>query len=527
MRVLAFLVFAALLTAIIVVQQRISGAYLAEFSATNADEARHFVSGLMVADHLAAGFPPLGPFVEDYALRFPALGFGSNPPLYYGLEGAWFSLLPPSTPAALLLPALLCALLVVGAAWVAARAMGPLPGLAAGAALMAAPALREATIVIGLDLPVALLAFAAALAYAGYLTHGRRRDAILFAVAAAAAMLTKASGLALAFLPPLAVLLGGRFDLLARGAFWLPAPLIALLVAPWYLGVGEGSWAFLELLDPRALSAGIAARAALVLDGIGSAFAVLGGIGALFAIVRGWRRVPGSAPLVAVSALAGAYLVFFLFFADPADPARLLPLLPAVAILSAYGTMGLLGLITSDWATMRGLLVALVLLLAALPGLLEPVEKPGDGMDEAAQSILSRDRPQPVVMVGADAKGEGAFIAAMAQHDRLRRSYVVRGSVQPAIAVASAGPDMGALLARLKALAVDFLALDTSKGAQAEPAARNLMAAVEAHPDRFDLVGTYSRGDGAGEVRVYALPSQGGMPVDPEEMKRRLGASDS
>eukprot|EP01031_Cornospumella_fuschlensis_P048035 gene48035-58839_t len=63
---------------------------------------------------------------------------------------------------------------------------------------LALPLLREATLVILLDLPVALLALLAAFAYAHYLARPRWQSAVLFGLLASAAILAKGTGAALA-----------------------------------------------------------------------------------------------------------------------------------------------------------------------------------------------------------------------------------------------------------------------------------------------------------------------------------------
>lgn len=507
LRMLLFLILAAVLAAFIMVQQRGSGAYVAEFSATDAQEVRHFVSGLMLADYVRSGAPSLSAFAQDYGLRFPALDPWAAPPLFYVVEGAWLSALMPTTPAVLLLPAFMSALLVVGAAWTAGRAMGVLPGVAVGAVLIALPALREATIVIGLQLPLALLAFAAALAFASYLQHGRRRDAVAFTVAATAAVLTDRAGLALVAVPPLALALGGRLGLGRRPSFWVSLGLVTLVAGGWlHLSGGPGT-ALPDLAEAER-------RAGDIRGSIGGALLILAGMGALFAAVRSWRQDAGAAPMIALAAMG---LAFFLLSPAAPDASGLLPLLAPVAVLAAYGATGLLGLVTSGWPTLSGLLVAFVLLFAALPAMLETVHKPALGLDEAAQTLLARDMVQPVVLVEAEAKGEGALIAAMAQHDRRQRSFVLRAS-GAALAGAASSPAM--LMTRLDDLGASFLVIGPL-AAQGTPSV--LATVVEAYPDRFLLLGTY----GSVGVRLYAVSGNGAQKIEPAEMKSRLEAAGS
>ncbi|OZA93089.1 MAG: hypothetical protein B7X67_28255, partial [Rhizobiales bacterium 39-66-18] len=142
LQALLFAIFAAFLMVLLALLQRASGAYFAEFSATEAQEAGHYVTGLLFADYARAHFPPLFAFIETFFLHYPRVALGLNPPLYYLLEGAWFLAVSPSTPAALVLPCLMAAILVVSAGFVTARRLGPLPGVAVCAVLLALIPLR-------------------------------------------------------------------------------------------------------------------------------------------------------------------------------------------------------------------------------------------------------------------------------------------------------------------------------------------------------------------------------------------------
>ncbi|MEP9349044.1 hypothetical protein [Xanthobacter sp. KR7-225] len=516
LRVLAFLILTALAAMIVVAQQRGSGAYLAEFSATRADEAAPVVGAVMVADWIAGGLPAPAAFFSEQALRLPAPGLGAGPPLPALALGLWITGLGPLTPALLLLPAFLAALLVVSAGWATAHAAGPLPGVATGAVLMAAVPLREAAIMAGADLPLALLSLLAALAFAGALAQSRASSMVLFSLAAAAALLTAPDGAALLAVPLLGPLLGGRPGLFARRAFWLPLALIALLAGPWYLAhpTPLGLAAAPTLAS---VAANLGACAAALRAGLGGVFVVLAAIGALAAVAQAWRGDDAARPMAAVAALGLACLGLFALAAAPPDPGRTLVLVAPVVILSAYGAISLLRLVSSSWDTVFGLAVAVVLLVAAMPALLEPVRKSVVGMDEVAQAVVAGKRERPVVLVAADPKGEGALIAAIAQHDRAAATIVVP------LARRRPDADPAAVLAEIDALGAAFLALDASTGARALPAVQAAEAAVAAHPDRFRLVGAFPRADGTGQARLYAVAGAGPAP-DAAELRRRLRA---
>lgn len=512
LRVLAFLILTMLAATVIVAQQRGSGAYVAEFSASDPEEARHFVTALMLADHAAAGLPAPSAFREAYALHFPVVAPLDALSLFHGAEAGALSLLGETTPAALLLPALLAALLVVSAGWATARVIGPLPGIAVGFVLSAEPLLRRATIDIGLGLPLALLALLAALAFARYLRRGGAMDAGLFALAGLAAALTTPAGAVLALVPPLGLILTGRFRCLAQLSFWLPFLLIGAVASPFLLA-GAGP-ALLPVAELKA-------RGAALVSVFGTLPLVLAGFGILFSALAGWWRDEGADIMAAVAALALALAALLAVGGGGAGPFGMLPLLAPLGMLAAFGAMRLLGLLVSGWTILSGLVVALVLLLAAMPALLEPVRKDLIGMEDAAQAALARDGAGPVLVVAADAKGEAAFVAAVAQRDRPRAGSSPRTFVVPAGRLPAGGGD--ALLAALDGIGASALVVEATDPARSGAANRAVAALPAAFPDRFRRIGTFPRADGAGQVELYAVTGAPSPPADPAAAIRRLG----
>ncbi|QRG06518.1 hypothetical protein EZH22_26905 [Xanthobacter dioxanivorans] len=508
LRVLAFLVVAMLAATVIVAQQRGSGAYLAEFSVADPAEARHFVTALMLRDYAAAGLPAPSAFQAEYALHFPVVAPLGALSLHHFVAAGWLALLGASTPAALLLPALLAALLVVSAGWATTRSIGPLPGIAVGFVLSALVLLREAFIVVGLDLPLALLALLAALAFARWLRRGGGGDAGLFALAAVAAALIAPKGAALVLLPPLGVLLAGRLGRLGRAGFWLPLLVLAAIAA----GMALPGVAMAPSSPDR-----LAARAMTVQAVFGTLPLALAGIGALFSIWAGWRREDGAEIMAAAAALVLALLVGLGLDADGGRPGAMLPLLAPLTMLSAFGALRLLGLLVSGWTIVSGLVVAFILLLAAMPALLEPARKASIGMDDAAQAFLAREAGGPVLVVAAGPNGEAALMAAVAQRDPARRSFVVPAARLPA-------GDAGALRAALDGIGASALVVETTPAARANAANRVAEALVAASPDRFRRLGTFPRADGTGQVELYAVTGGPAAPADPAGVLRRLRA---
>ncbi|MFG1463929.1 hypothetical protein V5F77_13625 [Xanthobacter sp. DSM 24535] len=524
LQALLFAIFAALLMVVLALYQSASGAFVAEFSATEAQEAGHYVTGLMFADYAHAGFPAPFAFIESFFLQYPRVALGPNPPLYYVIEGLWFLAASPSTPAALVLPCLMAAVLAVSAGFLVARQLGPLPGIAVCGVLLALTPLRAALLVVSLDMPAALLALLAALAYWRHLRTGSLAWSLGFGLLASAAMLTDFAMIVLALLPPLAAVCGRRLDLMRRPRFFLPYALMLVLAGPWVLGTYPlvaghfaGGWgpAFLHVSAPFYGAALVAGLTPLIL--------ALAAFGAVSAVVSAWRRSETPSDLfTTLAALSGALLVGNLLVPLAPDAGHLLPALAPLVMLAVYGGVSLIGLIITGWPILSGLVVLLVLLLAALPALLTPLLKLPIGMEPAARAILERQAGTALVLVASDAKGEGALIAAIAQRDRARTAFVapVR-RLLPAQAqgtLATPAEDGAALVAS----GAGFIVLDTAPAAQAMPQNVRLRAALAQAPEGFAPLGTFARADGTGEVRLYGVSANAGVAAAPARLRMLL-----
>ncbi|MDI4666364.1 hypothetical protein K9U40_18840 [Xanthobacter autotrophicus] len=512
LRGLVFLIVLLLATAVIVAQQLGAGAYVAELGATDPEEARHFVTALMVADHAAAGFPAPGAFAADYGLAAPQALPLSRLTLFHVLTGGWLLLLTPTTPAALLLPAALAALLVVSAGWATAWSVGVLPAVAVGFVLAALPLLREASLVLGLDLPLALSALLSALAFGRCMRRGTTASAALFAAAGAISVLVAPAGAVVLLLPPLAALMAGRLDLMRRARVLVPLAALAVLALAVALAAGR--------LPPVVTAQGPEQVWQTLRAAFGTLPLALAAAGLVFTVVDGWRKAAGThgeaQALAPVAALVPAFTLAFWLGVGRGVPIDAIVLLAPVAMLAAFGAMRLTGLLVSGWGTIRELAVALLLLLAAMPGLLQQVRKGPIGMDAAAEAFLARDAAPPVIVVAGDARGAAALGAAIAQRDRARRSFVVEADRLP-----TATPEE--LLAAFDAIGAAALAVE-ARETGATPASRAAQATVAAFPDRFRAIGTFPRADGRGEVVLHAVSRAVPPPSDPVPVLRRLTA---
>src|SRR4051794_28093637 len=75
-----------LFLAVTVLLQWLSGTYQSDFGGY-ADEPAHYVTGLMVHDYIATGFPGRPQqYAENYYLHYPKVALGHWPPVFYLMQ---------------------------------------------------------------------------------------------------------------------------------------------------------------------------------------------------------------------------------------------------------------------------------------------------------------------------------------------------------------------------------------------------------------------------------------------------------
>jgi hypothetical protein len=412
------------LAVLVLALQIASGAYHCE---TIVDESSHYVSGLMLHDYVLSGLArsPLD-YVRIYHAHYPLVAIGHWPPFYYLVEAAWMLAFSPTRTSMLLLSAgvtLATALLLYAGL---ARRAGPLAAGVAAGIFVAAPMVQAGTQMLMLDVPTALACLLAMLAYVRYLDATRARDAVLFAVLAVVAMMVKGNGACLALLPPCALLIGRRFDLLRRLSFWLPLPIVGVLAGPWYLLTYDRAAAgfrFAWGFDFVALAT--TSNVGYLRESLGLPIVLLAAAGLLDVVARP-RRAGTMA--VGAAALFASVWIFQVVVPASLQDRYLAPALPPLLILAAHALATVLERLAP--LRLRGPLLACILGVAFLltsPGL---VRKQHSGVMEAVQQILAHPVPgNPAVLIAADLLEETQAITEIALHDTHRPNlFAVRGS---------------------------------------------------------------------------------------------------
>ncbi len=395
-----------LATAVVALQLR-SGAYGSDLSSP--DEAAHFVSALLVRDYIAAGFPaPPMQFAQRFYLHYPKVAIGHWPPVFYASSALWMLLFGRSKAAMLAFMAALCAALCIGIYEFARRDCGEVAAFACALIFATAPLVRTAASTIMPDLPLGALMFAAAVAYGFYLELGRRKYALISGMLAALAVGTHGRGLIVLLVPALALWMTRARITPARIAV-IAVVVTAVIGAP----------VLMRQSLPISV-ASIGANALLWAPRCGRALAWFVPALALLASVR----IVGQGQRgrwTAMAALVAANWIFFALVNPLWEPRYLMTAAPAVAVLGAAGWRYAANWSFGKLRPAMAVLGCAAVIVNAAPALRQP--------DLGYSSALARlPRLDRVSLVAGDPLMEGAFVAAMALHDRRFEHVVLRGS---------------------------------------------------------------------------------------------------
>jgi hypothetical protein len=412
-----------------------SGAYGTELATLFPDEASHFVNSVLVQQFLryGIGHAPMR-FAADFYLAFPKVSIGHWPPMFYLFAGSIMALTAATTTVALLISAAITAALATTMAAIARQRHGTAAGVVAGAMFLILPIVRQSATSLMVDICIALLMLIATWIEVRAIAALRVGWSVAFAVVASIAILTKGNGMALALLPPVLLVLTGRWHALRSLAFWLPLPIVAALCGPWnlmWLRASASGWVYAWGLEYTRLATVINAVAIAQLVGpVGLALALFGG-------VRAVRAPFGERPLsVGLLALVIADFVFQAIIPAELLPRYLIPIVVALVVLAIDGVADLDRMMAERLGRMRDARVRLPMIAAvvigaiapAVYGLRQPFVKPSWGMVDAAADVIEHGQGGPqAVLIGSDSGGEGAFIAEVASATPRAGWIVVRG----------------------------------------------------------------------------------------------------
>ena len=404
----------------------LSGAFTHELGGA-ADEAAHFMTGLMIHDYVASGIrtAPLD-FAKDYYAHYPKLAFGIWPPLFHVMEAAWMVLISPSKVSVLLMLGGITALLAFLLFRTVERRFGFAAGICAGLLLISAPIMQQSTNLVMVDSSVALFSFLAIIRFGRFLESARWQDSAMFGIWASAAILSKYNGVALAFVPPLCAAFTGRWDIMRRGSTWLAAGVVFVICGSWYLPM----WrlvAYAAEPTPRfgtvlpAMWANTAALAGIM----GIPLLIVAGTGIVLKLRRG-RTTPirNQGIWIPAAALIVSCWAFHSITTQDPEPRYLLP---ALAPLILFLTAGIHGL--SHRFRVPAALLAFGLSVLYAAGSFTLMRTPHLGYAEVASDISKqRDPGLGIILADGAAESEGMAVSEIAIRDRRPDHYVLRGS---------------------------------------------------------------------------------------------------
>jgi hypothetical protein len=438
---------------------------------SHSDEPGHYVTGLLVRDYLAGldwGHPRA--FAENYYRHYPKIALGHWPPFFYMVQAAWTIPFGPSRVSVLLLMAALTALLALAVYRSVRGEFGPVLAWTAGLLFVALPLVQIYTDMLMADILTGLLCFWAALSFGRFLDTAGWRSAAAFGVLASLAILTKGSGLLLGLMVPLAVVLGRRWRLMLRPAFWLPAGIVLLLCGPWtYLTRGMAHSGFVYPSPTLAFTVpalGFFSWSFVKITGVGL-FALVA-LGVFVKVVRPWRAgVEGK--WAACGALLLAVWLFHCVVPVGWEERYLIPAVPAALLFLAAGTAWLAARLPRRWpADRRTALVAAAVVLVFIVETFTVPRRPFSGFGEVGRELLGSPVRSGALLVSSDPRGEGAFIAAVAAgeprpgHVVLRASKALGDSDWQGGGYTSFCRTPAEMMRRLEQLGVAVVVLDTS-----------------------------------------------------------------
>jgi len=493
---------AAICFAVVVAVQIRSGCYESEFG-SHPDEAAHVVTGLLVRDYVFQGRaePPLD-FARNFYLHYPKVGLGHWPPLFYVVQLGWTAVLGDTRTSLMLMMAALASA-VATLLWLVARRSLPEPAAAFITVLMLLlPLSQWLSSAVMAELLVALLGVGAALSYARYLHADRPyRWATLFALLAAATIMTKGTGLALALLPPLTILMARRLDLLRTWHFWLPAGLVALLCAPWYvftLDMARNGWVH-ESFSLHFVRQALFFYTFAFWRNTGAVVVVLALIGLTRRVLLPLlQRRPVADLWSATAALLLSNWIFHVLVPCGREYRHLMATLPAFLLLAGEGlhvASLLFSRVVPRWGRALTMPAAIGLCLSIVVVGHSHYEKQWHGYGRVARLLSHREWRDLVPLISSDPQGEGMLIAEVALQDVRPSRYMLRASNLLANSNWNDSryelrfSTVHEVLQYLEEVPVDVLVLDRSiPEHELRPHHRQLFQMVHSHPHQWELI---------------------------------------
>ncbi len=499
-----------LLLGLTIALQVLGGAWKAEFSGYP-DEPAHFVTGLMIRDYIASGFPgsPVK-FAENYYLHYPKVAFGMWGPLLHISEALWMLIFPPSHPAILLLTGLITAL----TAALLFRAMmtdfGVFVAGTGAVIFICVPTVQQFTAMAMADGLVALMDFCAALVFIRYLRAGRLRDSALFGVFACLSILAKGNGVALVLLPLFAMIALRRFSLLATKSFWVGAAIIALIGGPWqYYSARMLSDIIVRKYGWEAIP--FYTESLYRIAGVPILVLAIGGL--IASVVLPWKSRKVEPKWACMAGLLLAIFVFHcLMPTSGGDRRYFIALVPPMVMFAAAGLQYLLR-VARSWIRVPDSGAAIAVTLAALffSTAFRIPQKRYFGFDKVADELERPAYKDSIILISSEGEAEGLLISEMAMrehrpgHILLRATKMIGQSDWNGERYLLLRDTPEKVLAWLRSVPVELIVLDTTK-LYTSRHHELIKETLNQYPDAFELLGRYpAAGPGKDLIQLYRV----------------------
>jgi Dolichyl-phosphate-mannose-protein mannosyltransferase len=487
---------------LILLFQWLGGAYSTEF-AGYPDEGAHYITGLMLRDYLARHqLTSFRQFAENYYLHYPKVALGHWPPFFYAVQAVWTLVFPTSRASLLLLMATITALMVFTLFRTVEDEFGTVLGIMAALLLAALPVIQAYSGMVMADTLTGLLSFWAVLCFARFMDRPDWQYAAWFGLLSALSILTKGTGFALVLVPPLTLLFTGRWKLMRRAVFWVPAVIMLPLCVPWYWLTRHMLPSTWQQPEPglhyirRALHF-YSLHSLRILGGVLIGLAVIGFV--VEVLMR--RREDVKSKWAAFAALL--FSTGFLALAVPAglEERFLIPALPAALAFAIAGLDFLAGRLLPGKLSLPWRRAALILPVTAL-FLADTFFIPKNvsfGFAPVAEYVLSQPKlAKAVLLISSDAIGESMFISELAVREARPGHYVLRASKVlcncswSGDQQSSLYPTPEALMEYFTHSPIQIVIDDKTVRARSHLEYRQVLeTAIQAYPQRWTLLGTY------------------------------------
>ena len=502
---------------IVILFQWLGSAYACEFSGP--DEAAHLVTGLMVRDYIASGFPgtPIT-YAEKYYVHYPKVAFAMWGPLLHFTEAGWL-LVFPSTRTSLLV---LMAAITAGTAFLTYGAIvdefGTIFGLVGAFLFVAIPIVQRYTGMIMADGLVALLDFCAAMAFGRYLNTRKPKDVLLFAAYTCLSILTKGNGVALVLLPGFAILFTRAFSVLKLRSFWIAVAIIGAIAGPWQY---YSASALIGIADRPAAWKFFLPFGRSIVGFLGVALLPVIVIGIYKELIApAWARTVDGKWAAAGALICSVWGFHCLLPGAGPEVRYMLALIPALLLFLTAGMSSIVGWIATPGIpgrTWHWVIAAAVVAIFLLTAFSIP-RKSHYGFDRAAALIERPDFKDTVILVSSESEGgegEGMLISEVAMREK-RPSHIILRATK----MLSQSDWLGAhykllyhtpaqIMSFLRSIPVGIVVIDSEPGSSGTPDYQLLRQAIADFPDEWEHLETYT-GDSS-KIDVYHLKSATGQ----------------